>query len=230
MCVLRSVCSCVTITAAGGAADDAADIAHHVVAHERADLVGVLQQADGLLARPFPCGRPWSGTGLRVGRRHGHADHVEHDAQADEHGQHQRRHGIPRPLQSGAREEAQQAPTAPRPCKNTRSGPAPAAVSFSRRFCPCSCRDRSRADPSALSDYSTLNRAAPEGKSYGLGTGWISPQRTSRRRSGGFPFRRCAMVLPCHGTRLPLSPHCNPSGVPVKRDSLGDFHSSPTVS
>ena len=39
-----------------------------------------------------------------------------------------------------------------------------------------------------------------------------------------FPFQRCAVMLPCHGTRLPLSPHCSPSGVPAKRDSLGDFH------
>ena len=30
-------------------------------------------------------------------------------------------------------------------------------------------------------------------------------------------------------TRLPLSPHCNPSGAP-SQDSLGDFHHSQTVS
>ena len=71
-------------------------------------------------------------------------------------------------------------------------------------------------------------QGGPEGKSYGLGTGWISPQHTSRRRSGGFPFSaapRCyRYAIPdCHlvRTAIPPAPH---------QDSLGDFHSSQTVS
>ena len=66
-------------------------------------------------------------------------------------------------------------------------------------------------------------------KSYGLGTGWFSPRYTSRRRWRRFPFRYRAALLPDSGTRLPLSPHCNPPKAPDK-DSLGDFHYSQTVS
>lgn len=66
-------------------------------------------------------------------------------------------------------------------------------------------------------------------KSYGLGTGWLSLQRTPRCRWRRFPFQHCFAPLPRRNTRLPLSPHCNPSAVP-KMDSLGDFHRSQTVS
>ena len=36
-----------------------------------------------------------------------------------------------------------------------------------------------------------------------------------------FPFHARAVPLPLHGTRLPLSPHCNP--LLTKNDCLGDF-------
>ena len=53
-------------------------------------------------------------------------------------------------------------------------------------------------------------------------SGWLSPQRTSRCRWRRFPLRRCTPLSPDDGTRLPLSPHCNPFA--ALADSLGDFH------
>lgn len=45
-----------------------------------------------------------------------------------------------------------------------------------------------------------------------------------------FPLRCCIVALPRHDTRLPLSPHCNPSKAPRLVDSLGDFHYSHAAS
>ena len=40
--------------------------------------------------------------------------------------------------------------------------------------------------------------------------------------NGQFPFHACAVPSPVHSTRLPLSPHCNPSN--IQNDCLGVFH------
>ncbi len=74
-----------------------------------------------------------------------------------------------------------------------------------------------------------LSGGGRKSKSYGLGTGWISPQSASRCRWRRFPVRPCGTASPVRATRLPLSPHCNPFSAPLK-DSLGDFHHSPSVS
>ena len=89
-----------------GAADDAADVAHHVVA-EGADLIGVFQQTDGLLGALFLVGRHGV-EGLGVGGGDGHADHIKHDAEGDEHRQHDDGHGVAGPLQRSGGEKAQQ--------------------------------------------------------------------------------------------------------------------------
>ena len=49
-----------------------------------------------------------------------------------------------------------------------------------------------------------------KGKSYGLGTGRISPRHTSRCRWRRFPLRCRGAASPVRATRSPLSPHCNP--------------------
>ena len=114
-----------------GTADDAAYIAHHVVAHGR-HLVGILQQTDGFPRALFLVGSHGV-EGLGVCRRNGHADHVEHDAQADEHGQHQRRHNVSRALQGGGGEKAQQRRQHHRQREHPQ-GPAPAAFLFPAVF------------------------------------------------------------------------------------------------
>ena len=82
---------------------------------------------------------------------------------------------------------------------------------------------------SSLANNCNTEQGGIKSKSYGLGTGWLSPQHTSRRRWRRFPLWYCTARLPDRGTRLPLSPHCNPPDAP-QMDSLGDFHSSHAVS
>ena len=65
-------------------------------------------------------------------------------------------------------------------------------------------------------------------KSYGLGTGWISPEHTPRCRWRRFPFQHSGAALPstlpdCHLVRTAIL------FLPGE-DSLGDFHHSPTAS
>ena len=86
------------------AGDDAADVAHHVVAHGT-DLVGVLQKPDSLPSALFLVG----GHGverLGVRRRHRHAHHVEDDAQRDKHRQYQQRYHVTCALQRRGGEKA----------------------------------------------------------------------------------------------------------------------------
>ena len=73
-----------------------------------------------------------------------------------------------------------------------------------------------------------LNDGSRQSKSYGLGTGWISPEHTSRCRWRRFPFQHSGAASPsalpdCHLVRTAIL------FLPGK-DSLGDFHHSPTAS
>ena len=54
----------------------------------RGDLIGHVQQPNGLPTAFFPVSRHGM-KGLRIRRRDGHADHIEHDAQRDENSQNQ---------------------------------------------------------------------------------------------------------------------------------------------
>ena len=89
---------------AGSAGDDAADIAHHVIA-DAGHPVRVPQELQCLFRALFLVG----GHGverLGVRRRHRHAHHVEDDAQRDKHRQYQQRYHVTCALQRRGGEKA----------------------------------------------------------------------------------------------------------------------------
>ena len=89
----------------GGAGDNAADVAHHVVA-EAGNLAGLPDEAQGLPG----AGGLMGGHGVEgplVGGGDRHADDIKQDAQADEAGQHRESQGDARPAQRLIRRQAQ---------------------------------------------------------------------------------------------------------------------------
>ena len=74
----------------GRAGNNAADVAHHIVA-DGADPLGVAQQHDALL-RAFDLSRGHGVEGLFVGSGHSHAHNVKQDADEHDHQQNEKGH------------------------------------------------------------------------------------------------------------------------------------------
>lgn len=104
--VLRSRCRAATITAAVEPLT-MPQISPTTSLHTELTRLALDSRRMGLLAALFLMG----GHGVKrlgVGRRHRHADHIEHDAQGDKRRQHKARHHIARSVQRSRGEKTQQ--------------------------------------------------------------------------------------------------------------------------
>lgn len=122
----------------------------------------------------------------RIRRRDGHANHIEHNTQCDEDHQHQNRDPYAAILQRCRGTKAHNGRKGHRDKKNAQGPPVFGFLflfGFSQKY------------PSLINNKK-LNDGSTNGKSYGLGTGWISPRLTSRCRSGGFPLNSALRCYP----------------------------------